>query len=110
MAASGRRRRYGIAWILLAPDRLPDFQVDLSASNSGCADGVCRLGLADLFITAARKLSISLQFGLRSPRRRIGDVVAPRHGRERSTMEGAGRRRMKAAVYRRYGPPEVVEI
>jgi len=25
-------------------------------------------------------------------------------------MEGAGRRRMKAAVYRRYGPPEVVEI
>src|SRR5229473_6196960 len=25
-------------------------------------------------------------------------------------MEGAGQRRMKAAVYRRYGPPEVVQM
>src|SRR5713101_7249239 len=25
-------------------------------------------------------------------------------------MEGAGQRRMKAAVYRRYGPPQVVQI
>ncbi len=40
--------------------------------------------------------------------------VAPRDRRERSTMEGAGQRRggtpMKAAVYTRYGPPDVVQI
>src|SRR5260370_39011706 len=92
MAASGRGRRLGIARILLAPDRLPDFQVDLSASNSGRADGVCKFGLADLSVTATRKPSVPLQSGLRPPRGRIGDAVVPRHGRERSTMERAGPR------------------
>lgn len=39
--------------------------------------------------------------------------VAPRDGRERSTMEGAGQRSggpMKAAVCSRYGAPDVVQI
>jgi hypothetical protein len=44
----------------------------------------------------------------------IDDALAPRDGRERSTMEGAGRRSgrtpMKAAVYTRYGPPDIVQI
>ena len=47
----------------LLPDaRLPHFQVDLPASNSGCADGACRFcrfGLVDLSV-AARKLSVHL--------------------------------------------------
>jgi len=85
--------------MLLPPDRLPHFQVDLSAPNSGRADGVCRSCLADLSVTAARKLSVPLQSGLRFPRGRIADAVAPRDRRERSTMEGAGQRSMKAAVY-----------
>ena len=107
MAASGRRRRYGIARILLAPDRLFDFQIDVSASNSGRADGDRGLVLADLPVTAARKLSVSLQSGLRPHRGRIGDAVAPRDGGERSTMEGPGQRsgglhpHMKAADYSR---------
>ena len=46
--------RSGISRILLPPDRLPDCQVDLSASNSRRANGVCRFGLADLSVTAAR--------------------------------------------------------
>ena len=49
-------------------------------------------GLADLSLKPARKLSVPLQSGLRPPRRRIGIPLAPRDGRERSTMEGAGRR------------------
>jgi NADPH:quinone reductase-like Zn-dependent oxidoreductase len=36
--------------------------------------------------------------------------VAPRDGNERSTMEGAGQRSMKAAVYGRYGPSDVVQM
>lgn len=32
--------------------------IDLSASDSGRADGVCRFGLDDLSLTAARKISI----------------------------------------------------
>ena len=77
---------------LLPPDRLPHFQVGLPASNSGRADGVCRFRLADLSVTAARKLSVSLQSGPRLPRGTIALPVAPRDGRERSTMEGAGQR------------------
>ena len=37
---------------LLPPARLPHFQIDLPASNSGRADGVCRFGLADFSVTA----------------------------------------------------------
>jgi hypothetical protein len=69
--------------------------------------------LADLSVTAARKLSVPLQSGLRPPRGRIRVPVAPRDGPERSTMEGAGQRsrgkRMKAA-FTRYGPPDVIEV
>src|SRR5229473_1030374 len=49
-------------------------------------------GLGDLSLTAARKLSVPLQSGPRHPRARIGNAVAARDGRERSTMEGAGQR------------------
>src|SRR5262249_51735476 len=44
----------------------------------------------------------------------IADAMAPGEGRERSTMEATGRSRgihhMKAAIYTRYGPPDVVQI
>jgi hypothetical protein len=60
--------------------------------NSGCADGVCRFGLADLSVTAARKESVSVRYAPRRSRGTIADPVAPRDRRERSTMEGAGQR------------------
>jgi hypothetical protein len=82
----------GLWRLLLPPDRLPDFQVDLPASNSGRADGVCRLGLDDFSVAADGRPSIPLQSGRRHPWGRIGDAVAPRDGGERSTMEGAGQR------------------
>jgi hypothetical protein len=44
----------GIFRALLPPDRLPHFQVDLPASNSGRAAGVCQLGLADLSVTGGK--------------------------------------------------------
>ena len=69
------------------PDRLPDFQVELPASNYGHAGGDRGLVLADLPGTTTRRLSISLQSGLRFHRGRIGDAVALREGLERSTME-----------------------
>ncbi len=54
----------------------------------------CRLmfGLADLSVTPARKVSVPLHSGPRHPRGRIADPMAPRGGRERPAMEGAGRR------------------
>ena len=67
--------------------------------------GLCWLTFLSPTLAA---LSVSLQSGLRPPRGRFGVAVAPRDGRERSTMEGAGQR-MKAA-YTRYGPPDVVEV
>ena len=76
---------------LLPSDRLPDFQVDLSSSNSGRADGVCRLGLADLSVPAAGRLSVPLQSGPRLPRGTSADAMAARDGRERSTMEEQAR-------------------
>jgi hypothetical protein len=77
------------------------FKSSLPASNSGRADGVCRSGLADLSVSAARKLSVTLQSGPRLPRGTSADAMAARDGRGRSTMEGAGPRRMKATAYRR---------
>ena len=47
IASSGSGHRNDIFQILLAPDWLPHFPIDLAASNSECADGVCRFGLAD---------------------------------------------------------------
>ena len=44
----------GVFRILLPADRLPHLEVGLPASNSGRADGDCRLGLADLSVTAVR--------------------------------------------------------
>src|SRR5205823_3118455 len=78
----------GILRLLLSADRLPHFQVNFPASNSGCPDGVWRIGLAHLSVAAARKLSVSLQHGSRSPRRRIADAVASSDGSERTKMEG----------------------
>src|SRR5713101_2409567 len=100
--------------MLLPSDWLPHFQVDLPASNSGRADGDWRFGLADLSVPVARRLSVPLHFCPRHSRGSIADPVAPGDGRERSTMEGAGQRRashpnMKAVVYTRYGPPDVVQ-
>ena len=60
MATGWRRRRHGISRTLLLPDRIPHFQVDLPASNSGCGDDDCGFELADLSINAARKLSVPL--------------------------------------------------
>jgi hypothetical protein len=69
--ASRREHRPWISRILLDPDRLPDFQVDLPASDSERADGDRGVVLADLSVTAARKLSVTLQSGLRPPRGRL---------------------------------------
>jgi len=93
MVASGRKHRHRICRILLLADRLPHFQVCLSGSNSERADGDCRFGLADLCVTSAGKISVSLQFGYSILRGSIGVRVAPGEGGERSTMEGAGQRR-----------------
>src|SRR5260370_1078533 len=81
------QHRPGIFRILLSADRLPHREVDLSASSSGRADGVCGFGLADLSVAAAGKPSFPIQSGRRRPRGRVADAVAPREGRERSTME-----------------------
>ena len=50
----------GVFRILLPPDRLPHFPVDLPASNSGRADGAFRFGVADVSIAVAGKLSAHL--------------------------------------------------
>jgi hypothetical protein len=102
MAATGCEPRYSSSRILLPADRIPHLQIDLPAPDPGRADGVCRCWLAHLSVTNARKLSVPLQSGLRHPRGTIADAMAPRDGRERSTMEGAGWRStetpMKAAM------------
>ena len=71
----------GIERILLLSDRLPHFQVDVSASDFRRADGVSRLGLGDLSLTAVRSPSVPLQSGCRRSRTRIGNAVASREGR-----------------------------
>ncbi len=90
--------------ILLPSDRLPNCQVDRSASNSGCADGVCRFGLPDFSVAAARKLSAPVRSAARPPRGRAADAVAARDRRERSTMEGAGQRSGVIAAAARHAP------
>src|SRR5271157_3264289 len=107
MAASWRQHRHSNSRILLPPDRLPHFQVHLSASISGRADGVFRFWLADLSFNPARQTSIPLQSGLRHPRGTIADAMAPRNGRKRSTMEGAGQRRGRASVVTQNRPMRV---
>src|SRR5260370_13414478 len=69
------QHRPGIFRILLSAYRLPHREVDLSASSSGRADGVCWFGLGDLSVTTARTPSVSLQSGLWLPRPRIGNAV-----------------------------------
>src|SRR5580692_1018446 len=44
--ASWPEHRHSICRLLLHPYRLPHLQVDVPASNSGRANGVCRFGLA----------------------------------------------------------------
>ena len=60
--------------------------------SSRLANGVCRVGLADVSITGDRKVSVSLHRGSWHPCGSIADVMAPRKRRECSTMEGASRR------------------
>jgi len=90
--------------ILLSPDRLPHFQVDLPASNSGCADGGGRFGLADLSVAAARKVSVALRSGPRHRWGRIAHRVAPREGRQHSALERAGQRCGELAIAARHAP------
>jgi hypothetical protein len=82
IASSGPGHRNDIFRILFPPDWLPHFQIDLAASNSECADGVCRFGLADFSVTAARKPSGPLQSRRRRNCTTIAVHVAPRDGRE----------------------------
>jgi Domain of unknown function (DUF4386) len=63
------------------------------------------LSYLTLTVCSARKLSVHLHSGPPWARGRIADSVAPRDGRERTTMEGAGQLRgghphMKFAIYR----------
>jgi hypothetical protein len=80
---------HGFYWILIG---YLIFRSTFLPRISGRADGHRGFVLADLDVTGTRKLSVPLRSGLRPPRGRIGDAVAPRDGRERSTMEGAGQR------------------
>jgi hypothetical protein len=91
-AFSGLQPRPGIFWLLLSPDWLPHSKVDLPASCSGRADGARRIGMADLSVAAARKVSVALHSGPWNPRGGIADPVAPRDGCERSTLERPGQR------------------
>jgi hypothetical protein len=62
------------------------------SSTEEAMTGVGRFGLAGLSVTAARKVSVRLHRDSWHPRGRIADAMAPREGRERSTMEGAAQR------------------
>src|SRR5690349_15303619 len=110
LECSSRLHSPGIFRSVSAPNWLSHFQVDLPASHSGCADRLGRFGVADLFVPAARNLSIDLPYGPRHPGGSTADALAPRDGRERSTLERAGQRsggappHMKAAVSTRDGP------
>ena len=53
MESSGHGHRHWISRTLLPPDGLPPLPVNLPASNSGRADGVCRSVLAGLPVTDA---------------------------------------------------------
>jgi DNA-binding transcriptional regulator YhcF (GntR family) len=97
--------------MLLPADRLPHFQVDIHASNSGRVYGDRRFVLSALSVASARNRSVPLHCETcPHPRGTIAHPVARRGRRERSTMEGAGQRsgnaRIKTAVYGRYGTPE----
>ncbi len=92
-----------------------NIEVDLPASNSGSAVSDQWLGFCDLSVPAARILSVPALHRRRlRPRGNTTGAMAHRDGCERSTMAGAGQRRsgsrMKAAIYSRYGPPDVVQI
>ena len=73
--------------ILLPPRRVPHLQVDISASHLRRVNGVWRFGLADLFVSVARKLSVPIQFCSRDPRRGCADRLAPCDGRRLSTWK-----------------------
>src|SRR5207247_697579 len=83
---SDGQRRHRIFRILLSPDRLPHFQIDLPASNSGRADGVGRFGLADLSVITFRKLSIALHSDSRPRRTRIAGPAAFLSGTQGNKM------------------------
>jgi hypothetical protein len=54
MEPLGGEHRPGIYRIQLSAYRLPHFQVNLSASNSGPAHGVRRFGLANIYVACRR--------------------------------------------------------
>ena len=83
---------------------LPHPQFDLPAASSRCADGVGRLGLGDLSVTAARKGSVSVPHAPRRPWGTVADPLAPRDRSERSTLEGAGQRSARMAIERANRP------
>jgi hypothetical protein len=86
-------RVFNVEQLQALADRLPHFQVSLSAANHWRIDDACRFELPDVPVTAARKVSATLHFVFPWRRANIADLVAPRVRRERPTMEGAGQRR-----------------
>ena len=65
----------------------------------GALMALAGVGWLAFLVSQPRTLSDSRHRGPRHPRGSIVDAVAHRDGRKRSTMERAGRRGMKAAVY-----------
>ena len=97
----------GFHGFYLDPDRLPDFQVDLPASNSGPADGDRGFVLARLLVPPLANYLSPSESRLRPPRRSVGNAVAPRDGSECSTMEGPGYRSRGVPVT---GNPAIHEL
>src|SRR5207302_9156807 len=85
------RNRLSIFRLLCTPDRLPNCQVHLPAANSGPVVDTWRFGLAELPVSAAHIRSVPIHCGPRTRRRISSNHVAPREGRERTTVEGASR-------------------
>src|SRR6202035_2392383 len=82
----------GVLRILVHPDWLFDFQVDLPASSFGGAADNQRFGLDDLSATADRTPTFPRHRRRLCSRRNTTRAMVDCDGCERSTMEGAGQR------------------